>query len=202
MIKKSKKNENNFEDIKNTEAEQIEEMSKDENIENDIKDEIIDDEKDNISVEELKEKLIKAENISKEYLDKLQRNMAEFDNFRKRTIKEKASMYDDGAIETIKKLLPIVDNFERAVEAANDDDKQNSFYKGIEMILKQFKEILYSIGVEEINVIGEQFNPSIHNAVMHIDNEDYGENEVIEQLQKGYKYKEKVIRPSMVKVAN
>lgn len=151
-------------------------------------------------IQKLKSELEKADNLSKDYLNRLQRTMAEFDNFRKRTITEKASMYDNGVKDIVEKLLPIVDNFERAVET--ESEKDNAFFKGVEMILKQFKEIMTSIGVEEIEAVGEKFNPNIHNAVMHIDDENYGENEVVEQLQKGYKYKEKVIRASMVKVAN
>lgn len=151
-------------------------------------------------IQKLKSELEKADNLSKDYLNRLQRTMAEFDNFRKRTITEKASMYDNGVKDIVEKLLPIVDNFERAVET--ESEKDNAFFKGVEMILKQFKEIMTSIGVEEIEAVGEKFNPNIHNAVMHIDDENYGENEVAEQLQKGYKYKEKVIRASMVKVAN
>lgn len=190
---------------KNEEAENIVEETKtdeasEQQDENNLSEQ--DNEVEVLNIDELKEKLEKAENASKDYLDKLQRSMAEFDNFRKRTIKEKANMYDDGVMETVKKLLPIIDNFERAVESASDEDKQNSFYQGIEMILKQIKDLLSTINVEEISAVGEQFNPSVHNAVMHIDDEQYGENEIIEQLQKGYKYKDKVIRPSMVKVAN
>lgn len=151
-------------------------------------------------IQKLKSELEKADNLSKDYLNRLQRTMAEFDNFRKRTITEKASMYDNGVKDIVEKLLPIVDNFERAVET--ESEKDNAFFKGVEMILKQFKEIMTSIGVEEIEAVGEKFNPNIHNAVMHIDDENYGENEVVEQLQKGYKYKEKVVRASMVKVAN
>lgn len=149
---------------------------------------------------ELLKKLEDSEKNSKNYFERLQRSMADFDNFRKRTISEKASMYSNGVRDTIEKLLPILDNFERAVETSVD--KENSLYTGIEMILKQFKEFMKSMEVEEIKAVGEKFDPNFHNAVMHIDDENYGESEVIEQLQKGYKYKDKVIRPSMVKVAN
>lgn len=135
-----------------------------------------------------------------DYLDKYQRCLAEFDNFRKRTAKEKASMYDSGVGDTIEKILPILDNFERALQTS--EDKSNNFYKGIEMILKQLENILEDLGVEEIPTIGEVFDPNLHHAVAHIDDKDFGESEIVEQLQKGYRHKDKVIRFSMVKVAN
>ncbi|MBO8434503.1 MAG: nucleotide exchange factor GrpE [Tyzzerella sp.] len=150
----------------------------------------------NTSEDELKEAIAKAD----EYLDKYQRTLAEFDNFRKRTSKEKASMYDDGIRDTVLKLLPVVDNFERAISSCQNTD--DGFYKGIEMILKQFKEIFTSMGVEEIPAVGEKFDPNLHSAVAHEDNEEYGENEIMVEMLKGYKHKDKVIRHSMVKVAN
>lgn len=152
--------------------------------------------------EKLKAELEKAEGTNKELNDRLLRNMAEFDNFRKRTLTEKASMYDNGVKDTVEKLLPVIDNFERAVSTATEDDKNSNLYKGVEMILKQFLDILDNIGVEEIAGEGQDFDPNVHNAVMHIDDENFGENQVAEVLQKGYKYNDKVIRPSMVKVAN
>ncbi len=137
-----------------------------------------------------------------DYLDKYQRCFAEFDNFRKRTIKEKASMYDDGVRSTVEKLLPVVDNLERAVAVECENNAENSFYKGVAMTLKQFQEILTSMGVEQIKALGETFNPNLHAAVAHEDNEEYGENIIMLEMQKGYQYKDKVIRHSMVKVAN
>lgn len=148
-----------------------------------------------------------------ELLDRLQRNMAEFDNFRKRSIKEKASMYDDGVRDTVEKLLPIVDNFERAVMGAVSAEsvsktattapcKDDGFYKGVEMILRQLYGLLEELGTEVIPAKGETFDPNLHYAVAHIEDPAFGDNEVIEEMQKGYKYKSKVIRPSMVKVAN
>lgn len=148
------------------------------------------------------EKVTKLEEQCADYIDKYQRCLAEFDNFRKRTIKEKASMYDDGVRSTIEKLLPVVDNLERAVAVQNQNNAEDSFYKGVAMTLKQFQEILTSMGVEEIKALGETFNPNKHAAVAHEDNEEYGENIVILEMQKGYQYKDKVIRHSMVKVAN
>ena len=135
-----------------------------------------------------------------ELKDKLQRTLADFDNFRERTTKEKASMYDDGVRNTVEKLLPIVDNFERALGSVKD--KNDSFYKGIEMLLRQFQSVMQDMGVETIEAVNQQFNTTEHNAVAHVQDENFGENEVIEELQKGYKYKGKVVRASMVKVAN
>ena len=156
--------------------------------------------KEEIIEETIEDKIAKLEAQCADYLDKYQRCFAEFDNFRKRTIKEKASMYDDGVRSTVEKLLPVVDNLERAVECENN--AENSFYKGVVMTLKQFQEILTAIGVEQIKALGEPFNPKLHAAVAHEDNEEYGENIVSLEMQKGYQYKDKVIRHSMVKVAN
>jgi len=133
-------------------------------------------------------------------INRLQRNMAEFDNFRKRTIREKASIYDDGVKDTIEKLLPVVDNFERALSAA--DDKENGLYKGIDMMFRQLSDILKGMDVEALPGVGETFDPNVHHAVAHVQDETLGENLITEELLKGYKYKDKVIRPSMVKVAN
>ncbi len=147
-------------------------------------------------IEELGEKLADAQ-------DKFQRTLAEFDNFRKRTMKEKASMYDDGVRDTIEKLLPIFDNLERAIGSVEGKvDENDPLFKGVKLTDKQLKEILASMGVEEIKVLGEKFDPNLHAAVAHVDDENYGENEVIIDMLKGYKYKDKVIRHSMVKVAN
>lgn len=133
--------------------------------------------------------------------DKLKRNLAEFDNFRKRTIKEKSAINDDAVRSTIEKLLPVLDNLERALES-NDNTESSSLQKGIDMTLKQFKEILKGLGVEEIDAKDKEFNPDLHLAVMHIEDEAYASNVVVDVLQKGYTYKEKVIRYATVKVAN
>ena len=153
-------------------------------------------------VDETQQKIAKLEQQCADYLDKYQRCLAEFDNFRKRTAKEKAGMYDDGIRSSIEKLLPVIDNLERAVAAHKQTDEEDSFYKGVQMTLKQFQEILTSLGVEEIKAVGEVFNPNLHAAVAHEDNEEYGENEIMIEMLKGYKHKDKVIRHSMVKVAN
>lgn len=166
-------------------------------------DETIEESKEEVNeLEQLKLKLEKAESSSKDYLDKLQRSMAEFDNFRKRTNVEKASMYENGARDTIEKLLPILDNFERAILSTPEEDKNSAMFKGIDMIFNQMVETFKNMGVEEVAGVGETFDPNIHNAVLHIDDDSFGENVVVEVMQKGYKYKDKIIRPSMVKVAN
>ena len=136
-----------------------------------------------------------------EMLDKYQRCLAEFDNYRKRTTKEMASRYDDGVRAACEKLLPVVDNFERALSAC--DDKEDSFYKGIEMIARQFDNVLDELGVKSIAAEpGGAFDTNLHYAVAHTQDENFGENQVAEILQKGYIHRERVIRPAMVKVAN
>jgi molecular chaperone GrpE len=137
-----------------------------------------------------------------EMQDRLMRQMAEFDNFRKRTEKEKSAMYEVGAREMIEKILPVLDNFERALAAVPEEEKGSSFAEGVEMIYKQFIKTLEDAGVEMIEAVGQQFNPDVHNAVMHIDDEAYGENEISQELQRGYKYRGTVVRHSMVQVAN
>ena len=162
----------------------------------------VDEESAALNAEELQNKLKAKEKEYDELKDRLQRTMAEFDNFRKRTIKEKAVLYDDGIRSAVELILPVIDNFERALSAAQKDDNSNSFLQGMEMIYRQFKDILTSMGVEEIKAVGETFNPNLHNAVTHIEDEAFGENEIVEEFQKGYIFKDKVIRYSMVKVAN
>ena len=152
-----------------------------------------------------KEETLEKETIEKEQYDSLYdkhlRLMAEYDNYKKRTQKEKDETYCFAVAETIEKLLPVADNLERALSALDESEK-TTFSEGVEMVSKQFFEILFKMGVSEIEALGAQFDPNIHNAVMHIDDEEYGANVVIEQFMKGYTYKDKVIRHSMVKVAN
>ena len=131
--------------------------------------------------------------------DRLKRNMAEFDNFRKRTEKEKSSMYIIGAKDIIEKILPVVDNFERGLAQATEGDP---FAEGMEKIYKQLTTTLESLGVEPIEAVDKEFNPDLHNAVMHVEDESVGDNIIVEELQKGYTYKGFVVRHSMVKVAN
>ena len=134
-----------------------------------------------------------------ELTDRLKRSMAEFDNFRKRTEKEKSSMYVIGAKEIIENMLPVVDNFERGLAQAQEGD---AFADGMKMIYKQLMTTLEGLGVEAIEAVGKEFDPDFHNAVMHVEDEEAGDNMVVEELQKGYTYKGFVVRHSMVKVAN
>lgn len=143
-------------------------------------------------VEEL-EAALKAEK------EKYLRLAAEYDNYRKRSIKEREALYDDIRSETIKKILPVFDNLSRAlfVECAD-----SAFYKGVEMTMVQLKEIFSNLGVAEIEAVGAPFNPDVHNAVMHVEDPDLGSSVVAEEFEKGFKIGDKVIRCSMVKVAN
>ena len=136
-----------------------------------------------------------------ELTDRLTRQMAEFDNFRKRTDREKSQMYEVGAKDVIEKILPVVDNFERGLEAAAGEE-ENPFMKGMEQIYKQLMTTLEDIGVKSIEAVGKEFDPDFHNAVMHVEDEEVGENIITEEFQKGYMYRESVVRHSMVKVAN
>ena len=153
------------------------------------------------TTEETTKKDAKDEKIE-ELSDKLLRQMAEFDNFRKRSEKEKAAMYDIGAKNVIDKLLPIVDNFERGFTTVAEEDKEDAFVAGMEMVYKQLMTMFETIGVKPIEAVGKEFNPDLHNAVMHVEDETVGENIVVEEFQKGYTYHDIVVRYSMVKVAN
>lgn len=176
-------------------------------------DELISDEmndSEESSVEEEKTKLFgkkkekkdkKTEQIE-ELQDQLKRSIAEFDNYRKRTDKEKAQMYEVGAREIIEKMLPVVDNFERAFHGIDEEGMKNPFVEGMDKVFKQLLTALEEMGVTTIEAVGQSFDPNLHNAVMHEENEDYEENVVTEEFQKGYLYKETVVRHSMVKVAN
>ena len=134
--------------------------------------------------------------------DRVKRQMAEFDNFRKRTKKEKSHMYEIGARDVIEKILPVVDNFERGLAAVPEEERANPVIEGMDKIYKQLMTVLTDLGVAPIEAAGQEFDPNLHNAVMHIEDEELGENIVAEEFQKGYTYKETVIRHSMVKVAN
>ena len=146
--------------------------------------------------------LMEKDKQIEDLVDRLRRSMAEFDNFRKRTEKEKSQMYGMGEKNVLENLLPVIDNFERALSAISEDDKSNSYVTGIDMIYKQLMTSLESLGAKEIEAVGKPFDPNLHNAVMHEENEEYGENIVVEQFLKGYMYKDTVLRYSMVKVAN
>lgn len=149
-----------------------------------------------------KKKKDKKDEKIEELTDMVKRQMAEFDNFRKRTEKEKASMYEIGAREVIDKILPVVDNFERGLAAVPENEKESPFADGMTKIYKQMMTVFEEIGVKAIEAVGQEFNPDYHNAVMHVEDEEAGENIVVEEFQKGYLYKDHVVRHSMVKVAN
>ena len=165
--------------------------------------------KEEVITEEVKEETAAEEKpqaeeneFEKKYNDvneKYMRTLAEYDNYRKRTIKEKESIYPEAKAVVVEKFLPVMDNFERALDSAENKD---AFYEGIVMLKKQMDDVLTALGVEEIKAVGEVFNPELHNAVMHIDDEDAGENIIVEEFQKGYKIGDRVVRHSMVKVAN
>ena len=144
----------------------------------------------------------KFEQQIEELTDRLKRNMAEFDNFRKRTEKEKSSMYIIGAKDIVEKMLPVVDNFERGLGSVPEEEKNAPFVEGMEKIYKQLMTTLESVGVKPIEAVGQEFNPDFHNAVMHVEDEGLGENSIAEEFQKGYMYRESGVRHSMVKVAN
>ena len=149
-----------------------------------------------------KNKKDKKDEKIEELTDRITRQMAEFDNFRKRSEKEKSQMYEIGAKDIIEKILPVVDNFERGLDSVPEEEKGSPFAEGMEKIYKQLMTTLDSIGVKPIEAVGQEFNPDFHNAVMHIEDEEFGENIVAEEFQKGYMYRDSVVRHSMVKVAN
>lgn len=146
--------------------------------------------------------LEKQKELVEEANDRYKRLLAEFENARNRNEKESKRMYGIGAKEVLEQLLPVVDNFERALQAIPEEDKERAFEQGVDKIYKQLMTSLNDIGVKPMEAVGAEFNPDFHNAVMHVEDEEYGENVVVEELQKGYMYKEEVLRYSMVKVAN
>lgn len=134
--------------------------------------------------------------------EKYKRLLAEFENMRQRNEKESKKMYDIGAKDVLEKLLLVVDNFERAIESIPEEDRERAFEQGIDKIYRQMMVTLEDIGVVPMNAAGKPFDPEYHNAVIHVEDEAFGENEVTEEMQKGYMYKDQVLRHSMVKVAN
>lgn len=163
------------------------------------------DKKDNVKSEKRlfgKKKKDKKDEKIEELTDRLTRQMAEFDNFRKRTEKEKSQMYEIGAKDIIEKILPVVDNFERGLAAVTEEDKNHPFMDGMDKVYRQLMTTLEAAGVKPIEAVGKEFDPDFHNAVMHVEDEEQGENIVVEEFQKGYTYHDTVVRHSMVKVAN
>ena len=134
--------------------------------------------------------------------DRLRRTMAEFDNFRKRTEKEKSAMFEIGAKDIIERILPVIDNFERGFKSVTEEELQTPFAKGMDMVYKQTMKMLEDLQVKPIEALGSEFNPDFHNAVMHVEDDSQGENIIVEEFEKGYTYRDVVIRHSMVKVAN
>ncbi|MCI8365141.1 MAG: nucleotide exchange factor GrpE [Eubacterium sp.] len=152
--------------------------------------------------EKKKKRKDKKDEKIEELNDRLLRNMAEFENFRNRSEKEKTLMFEIGAKSVVEKILPVVDNFERGLGAVAEEEKDNAFVKGMEAVYKQFSTVLEEIGVVPIEALGKEFDPNLHNAVMHDEDDSMEANIISEEFQKGYMYKESVVRHSMVKVVN
>ncbi len=150
-----------------------------------------------------KEKKDKKDEKIEELNDRLMRQMAEFDNFRKRSEREKSQMFEIGAKDIVEKILPVIDNMERGLATVSPEVMEaDAFAQGMEKVYRHFMTVLEQAGVKPIEAVGCEFNPDFHNAVMHVEDEEAGENVVVEEFQKGYMYKESVVRHSMVKVAN
>lgn len=149
-----------------------------------------------------KKELEKKDEQIAQLTERLQRSVAEFDNYRKRTEKEKSAMYSLGVKSVVEQILPVIDNFERGLAQIPEEQKEEPVPAGMQAIYRQFLTTLDSIGVKPIEAVGQAFNPDFHNAVMHVEDESVGENTVVEEFQKGYMYQDLVIRYSMVKVAN
>ena len=149
-----------------------------------------------------KKKKDKKDTQIEDLTDKLRRQMAEFDNFRKRTEKEKSGLFEMGAKSVVEKLLPVVDNFERGLASVPEEQKEDPFVAGVDKVYKQLLTVFDELGVKPIEAVGQPFDPNFHNAVMHVEDDEQGENVVVEEFQKGYMYHDSVVRHSMVKVAN
>ena len=192
------------------EAKKTAEATKEEAVEDEAKEAETEDSKESDTEEKKsgkklfgkKDKKDKKDEKIEELTDRLTRQMAEFDNFRKRSEKENSQMYEIGAKDIIEKILPVVDNFERGLGSVPEEEKNAPFVEGMEKIYKQLMTTLESVGVKPIEAVGQEFNPDFHNAVMHVEDEGLGENIIAEEFQKGYMYRESVVRHSMVKVAN
>lgn len=156
------------------------------------------DETEDAAIDEIEE----LKKTVDEYKDKLLRLTAEFDNFRKRTSKEKETLFSDGMAECATQFLPLVDNMARCTEAFNGESEDSPLKKGVELIAKQLDEIVKALNIEEIPAVGEEFDPNFHNAVMHVEDETIDTSTITEEFQKGYTMSGRVLRYSMVKVAN
>lgn len=206
MTDENKKPEDVNQEPENTEEEAVEEVTEEIQAEETPEEEAETEEPEEKSRaekrKERKKKKDKKDEKIEELTDRLQRSMAEFDNYRKRTEKEKAGMYVIGAKEIIEKILPVIDNFERGLGGVAEEQRSDPFVEGMDKIYKQLCKTLEDLGVSPIEAVGKEFDPNYHNAVMHVDDEEAGENIVVEEFQKGYLYKDFVVRHSMVKVAN
>ena len=186
-----------------TEEENTEEVIAEEAVEEDTEadaEEDTDEEKSSGGFFKKKDKKDKKDAQIEELTDKVRRQMAEFENFRKRSEKEKTQMYEVGAKGILEKILPVVDNFERGLKGM--EESEDPFAQGMQMIYKQLMTSLEEAGVKAIESVGQEFNPDFHNAVMHVEDDEFGENEIVEEFKKGYMYHDSVLRHSMVKVAN
>lgn len=160
-------------------------------------------EEETVEISEEEKKISELEEKVKEQDEKYMLLFAEYDNYRKRTTKEKDARYADALIDTVNEFLQVADNLDRAVTVNVESEEAKNVLAGVELVKKQMADILTKLGVEEIKAVGEEFDPNLHNAVMHIEDENITENTVVEEFQKGYIYKkERVVRHSMVKVAN
>ena len=183
--------------------ETTEEVTAEEAVEEDTEadaEEEADEEKSSGGFFKKKDKKDKKDAQIEELTDKVRRQMAEFENFRKRSEKEKSQMHEVGAKSILEKILPVVDNFERGLKGM--EESEDPFAQGMQMIYKQLMTSLEEAGVKAIESVGQEFNPDFHNAVMHVEDDEFGENEIVEEFQKGYMYHDSVLRHSMVKVAN
>ena len=195
---KTDDHEEEVEEAKAAECETIEQEAEDKS-EDDNEEERGED--DEVKLKKKSKKDKKDEKIE-ELNDRLVRSMAEFDNYRKRTEKEKSMMFEIGAKSIVEKILPVIDNLERGFLAISEEERQTPFAQGIDKIYKQLLSSLEEAGVKPIEAVGQEFNTDYHNAVMHVEDDSLGENVVAEEFQKGYMYKDSVVRHSMVKVAN
>ena len=163
------------------------------------------EEKENLEENKIEEvvkesdELVKTKQELEETTDRLKRIMAEFENYKKRSGKEREMLYNSLLADIVSSFLPVIDNLEKAAEAKTDDE---NYKQGLELVLKQFKDVLTKFGVEEIKTVGETFDPEVHEAVSSIQDETKGEKEVVQDFRKGYKINTKVIRHAMVVVAN
>ena len=197
---------------KETEKEQIEEIAEDESaLEEEVLDKTDGEDKDKEAPEEEKKEGKKKKKPAKkdkrdekieELNDRLMRNLAEFENFRNRSEKEKSAMFDMGAKSVVEKILPVVDNLERGFDGLSQEEKETPFVKGIEAVYKQIQTMFEELEVKPIEAVGMEFDPNLHNAVMHDEDDSDETNKVTEEFQKGYMYKDSVVRHSMVKVLN